>query len=271
MKKRRFMLLATLCMFVTSGLFGHAVSAEPNNNWLQSNKMELSAHRGAQVAAPENTLESITQAGLLGYGFVEIDVQKTKDGHYVLMHDQTVDRTTTGSGMVEELTLEEIQSFSIEDKDGNVTDHKVPTLNEVLEEAYKYGLGINFDGSKGKWEDKAFVDGIMKEAKNANVLNHSFFVLSNQSIRDQFNKWYPEATVTFLGNALTNVEADIQELKKYNNAIYTTSIHNINEETAKKIKNAGLKLHVYKVNTDETYAKAKKIHPRLIETDVIVP
>ncbi|KKI90747.1 hypothetical protein WQ54_19030 [Bacillus sp. SA1-12] len=257
--------------FVTFGFFGHAVRAEPDDNWLQSNKMELSAHRGAQVAAPENTLESITQAGLLGYGFVEIDVQKTKDGHYVLMHDLTIDRTTTGSGKVEELTLEEIQSFAIEDKDGNVTSYKVPTLNEVLEEAYKYRLGINFDGSKGKWEDKEFVDGLMKEAKKANVLNHSFFVLSNQSIRDQFNKWYPDATVTFLGNALTNAEADIQELKKYNNAIYTTSIHNIDEESAKKIKDAGLKLHVYKVNTDETYAKAKKIHPRLIETDVIVP
>lgn len=258
-------------MFGTSIFFGQAASAAPNDNWLHSSKTELSAHRGAQVAAPENTLESITQAGLLGYGFVEIDVQKTKDGHYILMHDQTVDRTTTGSGKVSDLTLKEIQSFAIEDKQGNITNYKVPALNDVLKEANKYNLGINFDGSKGNWDNKEFTDGIMKEAKETKVLNHSFFVLSNTSIRDQFNKWYPEATVTFLGNAVKNVNADIKELKKYKNAIYTTSIHNIDVETAKKIKNAKLKLHVYSVNTTETYAKAKKIHPRLIETDVIIP
>ncbi|WP_082028211.1 glycerophosphodiester phosphodiesterase [Bacillus badius] len=269
-KKKRILSLTVPFMLATS-LFGGAASAAPNDNWLQSSKTELSAHRGAQVAAPENTLEAITQAGLLGYGFVEIDVQKTKDGQYILMHDKTVDRTTTGSGEVKDLTLEEIQSFDIEDKEGNVTDYKVPTLEEVLEEAHKYNIGINFDGSKGDWGDKEFVDSIMEEAEEAKVLNHSFFVLSNDDIRNQFNEWYPEATVTFLGNALKNVDADIEELKQYDNAIYSTSINNVDKETAKEIKKAGLKLHVYSVNSAEAYEKAKSIHPRLIETDVIIP
>ncbi|OAS85899.1 glycerophosphodiester phosphodiesterase [Metabacillus litoralis] len=270
MKKKRILSLSVPIMLATS-LFGSAASAAPNDNWLQSSKTELSAHRGAQVAAPENTLEAITQAGLLGYGFVEIDVQKTRDGQYILMHDKTVDRTTTGSGEVKDLTLEEIQSFDIEDIEGKVTDYKVPTLEEVLEEAHKYNIGINFDGSKGDWDDKEFVDDIMEEAEEAKVLNHSFFVLSNDDIRNQFNEWYPEATLTFLGNALKNVDADIDELKQYDNAIYSTSINNVDEETAKEIKKAGLKLHVYSVNTAETYEKAKSIHPRLIETDVIIP
>ena len=256
---------------LATSLLGGAVSAAPNDNWLKSSKTELSAHRGAQVAAPENTLEAITQAGLLGYGFVEIDVRKTKDGEYILMHDSTVDRTTTGSGEVRNLTLEEIQSFDIEDKQGNVTDYNVPTLEEVLEEAHKYNIGINFDGSKGEWGEKEFVDGIMEEAEETKVLNHSFFVLSNDDARNQFNEWYPEATVTFLGNALKNADADIEELKQYDNAIYSTSIYNVDEETAKEIRKAGLKLHVYSVNTAETYEKAKSIHPRVIETDVIIP
>ncbi|WP_168733796.1 glycerophosphodiester phosphodiesterase [Metabacillus sediminilitoris] len=270
MKKKRILSL-TVPFMLASSLFGNAASAAPNDNWLQSSKTELSAHRGAQVAAPENTLEAITQAGLLGYGFVEIDVQKTKDGQYILMHDKTVDRTTTGSGEVKDLTLEELRSFDIEDKEGKVTEYKVPTLEEVLEEAHKYNIGINFDGSKGDWDDKEFVDGIMEEAEEAKVLNHSFFVLSNDDIRNQFNEWYPEATVTFLGNALKNVDADIEELKQYDSAIYSTSINNVDEETAKEVRKAGLKLHVYSVNSAETYEKAKRIHPRLIETDVIIP
>ncbi|SFE80731.1 glycerophosphodiester phosphodiesterase family protein [Alteribacillus iranensis] len=270
MKNRNF-LFFMLFAFVAMNLLGPIATAAPHDNWLKSNKMEISAHRGAQVAAPENTLEAITQAGKLGYGFVEIDVRKTKDGHYVLMHDETIDRTTTGSGSVQDLTLEEIQRPSIVDKEGNVTEHKVPTLMEALEEAQKYKLGVNFDGSKGNWGDKEFVDGIMEEAEEAGVLNHSFFVLSDREVRDQFHSWYPEATLTFLGNALENVEEDMKELKKYENALYTTSIHNIDKETAKKIKKAKLKLHVYQVNSAETYGKAKKIHPRLMETDVIIP
>lgn len=66
------------------------------------------------------------------------------------MHDQTVNRTTTGFGRVEDLTLEEIQDFAIVDKNGDVTSFKVPTLNNVFTEAHKYNIGINFDGSKGQ-------------------------------------------------------------------------------------------------------------------------
>lgn len=272
--KVRFLLFSILCMLVFSYTLGgaaNAASIDKTDKWLCSDKTELSAHRGAHVVAPENSVEAIKWAGLLGYGFVEIDIQTTKDGHYVLMHDSTIDRTTTGSGKVKSLTLEEIKSYSMVDADGNKTSYKVPTLSEALEAAHKYNVGVNFDGSKGDWDDKQFVDGIMDIAKEAGVLNHSFFVLSNKNIRDQFNDWYPEATVTFLGNALKDLDEDIKELKKYNSAIYTTSIHNVNEKAAKKINEANLKLHVYQVNSGETYVKARKIQPRLIETDVIVP
>src|SRR5699024_6328054 len=81
----------------------------------------------------------------------------------------------------------------------------------------------------------------------------------------------PEETVSFLGNAASNVDADIQELQKYENAIYSTSINNIAEESAEKIKDAWIKLHIYSVNTDAAYEKAKSKKPRLIEMNVILP
>ena len=59
MKKKKILSLTVPFVLATS-LFGGAVSAAPNDNWLKSSKTELSAHRGAQVAAPENTLEAIT-------------------------------------------------------------------------------------------------------------------------------------------------------------------------------------------------------------------
>src|SRR5699024_12005460 len=80
-----------------------------------------------------------------------------------------------------------------------------------------------------------------------------------------------EVTVTFLGNAYENVDEKIKELEKYDQAIYTTSINNIDKESAKKIDEADLPLHVYQVNSADLYTEATDLEPRLMETDVIVP
>ena len=58
-----------------------------------------------------------------------------------------------------------------------MTNYKVPTLHEVLEEADKYNIGINFDGSKGEWDDKEFVDGIMEEAEEAESFKSFIFCI----------------------------------------------------------------------------------------------
>lgn len=266
------LLCSVLLIFAFTNAFGLHVNAS-SVEWLDEDISELSAHRAAHVVAPENSAEAIKQAGLLDYGFVEIDIQETKDNHYVLMHDSTIDRTTTGTGEVEDLTLKEIKSESMINENEKETNYDVPTLKEALETAEEYNVGVNFDGSKGDWDDKDFVDGIMSEVEEENLLNQSFFVLSDQDIRDQFNDWYPKATVTFLGDASKDLDEDIKELKKYDNSLYTTSIHNIDKEAAEKIEEEDLALHVYQVNSAEQYSKAKKLEPepRIIETDVLVP
>ncbi len=83
-------------------------------------------HRGAPELAPENTLASLEAAADRGADRVETDVQFTKDGRPVIMHDATVDRTTDGTGRVDELTAEEISRLAV--KGGG----RVPTLEQVL-------------------------------------------------------------------------------------------------------------------------------------------
>ncbi|ALO47392.1 glycerophosphodiester phosphodiesterase [Pseudohongiella spirulinae] len=92
------------------------------------------AHRGGVgLDVPENTLPAIQKAIDVGAHLVEIDIRQTKDGHLILMHDATVDRTTNGSGRVEDMTLDEIKAL---DAGGWHSDrHKgveVPTLEEAL-------------------------------------------------------------------------------------------------------------------------------------------
>ena len=70
------------------------------------------AHRGDSAHRPENTLASFASALEVGAELVEFDVQLTRDGHVVVIHDPTLDRTTTGRGDVRDLTLAEVRAVS---------------------------------------------------------------------------------------------------------------------------------------------------------------
>ena len=83
-------------------------------------------HRGAAGHAPENTLAAIWKGIALGVDFVEVDVRRTADGALVILHDETVNRTTNGKGRVDRLSLQEVKKFNA----GN--DEHIPTLEEVL-------------------------------------------------------------------------------------------------------------------------------------------
>jgi glycerophosphoryl diester phosphodiesterase len=85
------------------------------------------AHRGGPAYAPENTLKAFRHAIERGANALEFDVQMTNDGALVVIHDETVDRTTDGSGTVGDMTLDEIRALDA--GDGEV----VPTYNEVIE------------------------------------------------------------------------------------------------------------------------------------------
>lgn len=84
-------------------------------------------HRGARAYEPENTLRSFQRAIEVGVDAVELDVRKTKDNELVVIHDADVNKTTDGTGLVNELTLDEIERLVTE------KGEKVPTLEEVLD------------------------------------------------------------------------------------------------------------------------------------------
>lgn len=90
------------------------------------------AHRGDWRNAPENSIQAIENVIEMGVDVVEIDVQKTKDGKLILMHDTSLDRTTTGKGLVSDHTMDEISKLFLRNGAGVATRHRVPTLEEAL-------------------------------------------------------------------------------------------------------------------------------------------
>src|SRR5689334_8526448 len=94
----------------------------------------LCAHRGAMSTHPENTIPALEEAVRLGAHMIEFDIQLTKDGALVLMHDATVNRTTSnGLGRVSDLTLAEIKGLDAGSKfDARFAGTHIPTFEEAL-------------------------------------------------------------------------------------------------------------------------------------------
>jgi glycerophosphoryl diester phosphodiesterase len=123
--------VATLGIAVSAG--GHGRPTTIGEFYADGARPGVIAHRGFSARYPENTLGSISAAIELGADMVEIDVTVTADGHVVVIHDETLDRTTDGQGLVSDHTLEEIRRLDAGSWfDQQFDGETIPTLDEVL-------------------------------------------------------------------------------------------------------------------------------------------
>lgn len=101
--------------------------------WSEDRIPIVSAHRGGpQPNFPENCIETFQNTLNITPAIVECDVIQSKDGELVMMHDDSLNRTSTGNGLVKNYVLEELKTFQLLDNEGTLTDFQIPTLKEVL-------------------------------------------------------------------------------------------------------------------------------------------
>lgn len=123
----------------------------PELSWvfdcLRTNRLALvSAHRGQKdPEAPENSLASFRNTLERGPILIEADVGRSADGVLMLLHDDTLDRTTTGSGPLAQLTYRQVRQLYLKDGAGNVVEERVPTLEEALVWAKRNGAILQLD------------------------------------------------------------------------------------------------------------------------------
>lgn len=111
-----------------------------------SKEVLVVAHRADWRFAPENSLAAIENAIKMGVDVVELDVAKTKDGQLILLHDNTLDRTTTGKGRPGDWTLDSLRTLNLRNGCHIRTKHRIPTLEEALLVA-KGRIMVNLDKS----------------------------------------------------------------------------------------------------------------------------
>ena len=108
------------------------------------------AHRGASYYTPENTLAAFEKAIKMGADGIELDVQMTKDGELVVVHDETINRTSNGKGYVKDYTLEQLKKYDFSNKHITYKGEKIPTLQEVYELIKPTSLTINVELKNGR-------------------------------------------------------------------------------------------------------------------------
>ena len=118
--------------------------------WSPDSSPMVSAHRGGPGPGfPENCIATFDNTLSYAMALIECDVNISRDGHLVLMHDDKVDRTTDGTGYVDGLTLAELKQLKLKDNEGNITGFAIPTLKEVLEWTKEKQALVSLDVKRG--------------------------------------------------------------------------------------------------------------------------
>ncbi|ATL45638.1 glycerophosphodiester phosphodiesterase [Elizabethkingia miricola] len=166
------------------------------------------AHRADWREAPENSVWAVKKAIEKGINMVELDLAITKDGKLVLMHDKTIDRTTTGKGQVSDYTLEEIRKFSLRDGLGSKTQMSIPTLEEILD-ITKDKILINLD----KGFD--YINIVYPMLKQRNMLNQVLF--KGTETYPEFNRKYGNIknNIKYMPIIRLNNLEGLQKIKEY--------------------------------------------------------
>lgn len=233
---------------------------------MNSNKLLNVAHRGASGHAPEHTLASYKLGDEMKGDYIEIDLQMTKDGKLIAMHDESVDRTTNGTGLVKDYTLEQLKELDAgswfnekypEKANPAYEGLQVPTLEQVLQtfgkDARYYIETKSPEVYPGMEEEllrilnKYNLTGVNE--RSSKVLIQSF---SQESLlkMHNLNPNLPLIQLISYKEPATISEGELQELTEYAVGV-GMSASKIDETYVQKVRSAGLLIHPYTVNEKE--------------------
>jgi len=217
-------------------------------------------HRGASAYEPENTLVSFEKAIEMGADGVEVDVHLSLDGHLIVIHDETIDRTTNGKGIVNQLTLSELKSFRINEK------FEIPILEEVLDLVNKRSF-VNIELKNQDTAEK--VVQIIEQYITAKKWDHSHFIVSSFD-------WNALQQVRFLNENIrigVLTETDMDLAISFARFLKAEAMHPdfqlLTNEYVATIKEKGILIFPWTVNAADAIQKMKDFQVDGIITDYL--
>ena len=258
-------LVTSLLLLILAGNFGLAylLVQDFDTVFRVNNEIELVAHRGGGDLGAENTIAGILAAAEEGVAWSEIDIQRTKDGYYVLNHDGDFQRVAGDSRSSSQMTLAEIKELQVADAfDSSRPAQPVPTIEEVIE-ASKGKIGL-FMELKGKTADKQMVDDMVAMVKAYGVEKEVALLSLDYSLITYIEETYPEMVSGYLYYFSIGQTGDLQGdylIMEEAEASY---------EKVSDLKARGKKVIVWTVNTEESIQRFVNSEVDGIITDYVL-
>ena len=258
-------LVTSLLLLILAGNFGLAylLVQDFDTVFRVNNEIELVAHRGGGDLGAENTIAGILAAAEEGVAWSEIDIQRTKDGHYVLNHDGVFQRVAGDSRSSSQMTLAEIKELRVADAfDSSRPAQPVPTIEEAIE-ASKGKIGL-FMELKGKTADKQMVDDMVAMVKAYGVEKEVALLSLDYSLITYIEETYPEMVSGYLYYFSIGQTGDLQGdylIMEEAEASY---------EKVSDLKARGKKVIVWTVNTEESIQRFVNSEVDGIITDYVL-
>lgn len=217
--------------------------------------MKLLAHRGYSAYYPENTMEAFKQAYQKGFDGVETDVHMTKDGQLVLIHDETIDRTSNGKGYIQDYTYEQLRAFSF--ANGYQGHYTLPLLKDLLlyiqDKRFVVNIELKTDViAYPGIEEKVYH--LVKELGVENQIYYSSFSLSSVVKMKNIDC---QAYVGYLME--DSYEKKYQELLKYHIQAFHPRYDFLNSENIKQLKKQGIFIASWTIPHLAEYQRLKEL------------
>ena len=210
---------------------------------------KIFAHRGYSGKYPENTMIAFKKALECGVDGIELDVQLTKDGEVVIIHDETIDRTTTGKGFVVDYTYEELEKFDASFKFKDLGFNKIPTLREYFQLVKDYDIVTNVELKTGINEYLGIEEKVWELIKEYNLEKKVIISSFNHFSVMRMKKIAPQLKYGFLS------EDWIIDAGKYTHSYgvqcYHPRFNNLVPDVIKELKKYNLEINTWTVNLEE--------------------
>ena len=231
--------------------FQQAFAAETTG---ELRKVDNVAHRGATGYAPENTIAAFDKGVEMKADHIEIDVQRSKDGELVIIHDTTVDRTTDGTGNVKDLTFEQIRSLDAGSWKGEeFKGEKIPTFDEILDRYHgKVGILIELKAPELYPGIEAQVAEELKERNLDKPQNEKIIIQSfNFESMKITNSLLPKVPIGVLtSNRAHTTEQALKEFATYAD-YFNPSYGIVTKELVDQVHALGMKIQSWTVRSQE--------------------
>lgn len=214
----------------------------------------FAAHRGGAALWPENSLLAFGNAVALGADYLELDVHLSRDGQVMVIHDPTLDRTTTGTGPVRERTAAELGSLRLKDRAGAVTAEPIPTLDQVvaLAAASRRQMLLEIKTDEQKQRYPGIEEQVLAVLDRHQLTPFAIVMSFEGETWRRVRQIRPDVRVGALYSMrmlpATAIEPELQSLRRAGLAFVGLDQRMVSPDVARQARLAGLTLGVWTVN-----------------------